>query len=466
MKFLAYAGVSPWGGTMKMLALMMALATGCSSKDSESVEDGGPAGTDDSGETMGDDTASPEDEAPLLNGLYSSGFLVGPVSGLVVGLQLEFAMSEDEDGNRTVDNVILRAANDEGEVSEDLATASGIAVDEDGNVEVDWPLFTLPAAFSPTSGDVDIKSVMSGQIRSEDFICGEVTGEIVSFEMDLAGSTFGTTRWENRILGTPSGCPGAELQEVERIADCPVMTEGRTSDFPSGTTPREFELHLPEGYDGSTPTPLVVVLHGIGSSIEAMLGSANLLEEASRTGHIIIAPQALERGGTAAWDPIGEPAYNLDIALFDDMVNCMSEQYNIDSDRVHVTGMSLGGIFTGTLIATRSDVIASAAPFSGGLFREKVEGWVPIPTLVSWGGEDDTYYGQDFHNLAALMTERLLGNGHFVINCNHGLGHSLAAEVWPYAFRFLMDHPRGVEPLPYDGVGLPEEFPEYCSIVE
>ena len=75
---------------------------------------------------MGDDTASPEDEAPLLNGLYSSGFLVGPVSGLVVGLQLEFAMSEDEDGNRTVDNVILRAANDEGEVSEDLATASAL----------------------------------------------------------------------------------------------------------------------------------------------------------------------------------------------------------------------------------------------------------------------------------------------------------------------------------------------------
>ena len=121
--------------------------------------------------------------------------------------------------------MILRAANSEGEVSEDLATASGIAVDEDGNVEVDWPLFTLPAAFSPTSGDVDIKSVMSGQIRSEDFICGEVTGEIVSFD-GPAGSTFGTTRWENRILGTPSGCPGAELQEVERIADCPVMTEG------------------------------------------------------------------------------------------------------------------------------------------------------------------------------------------------------------------------------------------------
>ena len=128
--------------------------------------------------------------------------------------------------------------------------------------------------------------------------------------------------------------------------------------------------------------------------------------------------------------------------------------------------MSLGGIFTGTLIATRSDVIASAAPFSGGIFREKVDGWVPIPTLLSWGGEDDTYYGQNFHDLAALMTERLVGDGHFTISCNHGLGHSLSGELWPYAFRFLMDHPRGVDPLPYGTEGLPEEFPEYCSIVE
>jgi len=451
---------------MNHFLLFALLCFGCSKDADESLSEGDGSPGDDTAESDADDTAAPPEETPLLNGLYSSGFLVGPVAGLIVGLQLEFEMSKDEDGSRMIDQVILRAANEEGDVSEDLAVASGVSVDEEGAMVVDWPLFTLPAAFSPTSGDVDIKSVMSGQIRSEDFACGEVTGEIVSFEMDLAGSTFGTTRWENRILGTPSGCPGAQLEEVERLTECPMMEEGRTADFPSGTTPREYELHLPEGYDGTTPTPLVVVLHGIGSSIDAMLGSDNLLDEASRTGHIVIAPQALERGGTAAWDPVGAPAYNQDIALFDDMVHCMSEQYNIDPDRVHVTGMSLGGIFTGTLIATRSDVIASAAPFSGGIFREKIDGWVPIPTLLSWGGEDDTYYGQNFHDLAALMTERLTSDGHFVISCNHGLGHSLSGELWPYAFRFLMDHPRGVEPLPYVGEGLPEEFPGYCSIVE
>ena len=89
------------------------------------------------------------------------------------------------------------------------------------------------------------------------------------------------------------------------------------------------------------------------------------------------------------------------------MVNCMSEQYNIDSDRVHVTGMSLGGILHrhAHRDAQRRDCVCSTvfwwALREGG-------GLIPlILTLVSWGGEDDTYYGQDFHNLAALMTERL-----------------------------------------------------------
>jgi len=178
------------------IGFLLALMVACS-KGEESPTT--PDGSTDSGMT---DTGAEAEEAPppLMNGLYSSGFLVGPVAGLVVGLQLEFEMSMDDDQNRTIDRVVLRAANDAGEVSEDLAEATSIPVDSDGNMTVDWPLFTLPAAFSPTSGDVDIESVMVGQIRSEDFACGEVQGEIVSFSMDLAGSTFGTTPWDERIL--------------------------------------------------------------------------------------------------------------------------------------------------------------------------------------------------------------------------------------------------------------------------
>ena len=444
--------------------LILSLALGCSKDGAGSAD----ADADTDIDTDTDDTADPEPEPPpLLNGLYSAGFAVGPVPGLVVPLQLEFEMSMDEDENRTVNKAILRAANGAGDVSDDLATITDpIAVDADGNLVVDWPLFVLPGPFSPTEGDVEIESVMTGVIQSESKVCGDVTGDIVSFDMDLAGSTFGTTRWDDRILGTPSACVDADPEPVARITDCPDMVPGRVTDFPSGGEQREYELHLPDGYDGSSPAPLAVVLHGINSSIDDILGNDNLLDEALRTGHIVIAPQSLELGGTPAWDPVGMPDYNLDVVLFDDLITCMTEQYTIDPDRIHVTGMSLGGIFTGTLIQARSNIIASAAPFSGGTFTSKSDGWDPIPTLVSWGGVEDTSHGQDFHDLASLMIDGLGEDGHFLISCDHGGGHSLRAELWPYTFQFFQDHPKGVDPLPYADAGLPELFPEYCFIVE
>jgi dienelactone hydrolase len=446
--------------------LVVLLLMGCS-KGNEDGPGSGDIGleVDADADADADDTGEPV-ALPLMNGLYASGFSVGPVAGLVVALQLEFEMSADVTGGRSIDTITLRAANEAGEVSPDLSAANAIAVGTEGQISVDWPSFILPAAFSPTSGDVEIDAVMVGTIESEDSACGEVTGEIVSFGMDLAGSTFGTIRWENRILGTPSGCSDAILEPVDRIVDCPTMSAGRTMDFPSGGEAREFVLQLPEIYDGDTPTPLVFVLHGIGGTIDGMLSSDNLLDEASRTGHIVVAPQALDRGGTAAWDPVGMPDFNLDVVLFDDLLTCLSEQFPIDPTRVHVTGMSLGGIFTGTLISARSDVIASAAPFSGGLFQAKNEGWQPIPTLVSWGGVEDIYYDQDFDGLAGSMIDTLRADGHFVIGCDHGGGHSLRTELWPSAFQFFIDHPQGIDSAPYLSSGLPAAFPEYCAIAD
>jgi len=423
---------------------------------------------DDTGAIVIDDTGGvPEpEELPILDGLYSTGFAVGAVAGLVVGLQLDVSMSVDEDDVRTIDSISMRAANPEGDVSEPMSSAEAIPVGADGSLVVDWGSFTLPAAFSPTGGAVDLEAAMVGSILSESMLCGEVTGSITSFSMDLEGSTFGTVKWEDRILGTPSACEEVLLEDTPRIVDCPVMPEGRTSDFPSADQEREFELVLPDGYDGSTPAPIVFTYHGLGGSIEGMLDSENLLDEANRTGHIIIAPQAMDRGGQAAWDPIGAPRINQDVVLFDVLLTCVSEQYAIDPQRVHVTGMSLGGIFSGTLVTTRSDVLASAAPFSGGLMNPKVDGWEPIPTVVSWGGEDDISNGQDFNALAATMMDSLSEDGHFTVGCDHGLGHSLAAEMWPYAFRFFLDHPKGVDPLPYTSTALPSEFPDYCFIVD
>jgi CMP-2-keto-3-deoxyoctulosonic acid synthetase len=49
--------------------------------------------------------------------------------------------------------------------------------------------------------------------------------------------------------------------------------------------------------------------------------------------------------------------------------------------------------------------------------------------------------------------------------CDHGLGHELRAEFWPWTFDFLLDHPRGIYPSPY-AAGLPDSFPGYCTLPE
>jgi poly(3-hydroxybutyrate) depolymerase len=419
------------------------------------------APADDSGAAdAGDDTG--EATLPLANGLYLLGFNVAAVAGLVVPLQVEIAMSVDEDGQRRIDSFIIRATDGVDAVSGDLAVTTDLVVSEDGQFEADLPQFTLPGEFSPTSNPVEIDSLMSGTIVSESFFCGDVSGSIVSFDMDLGGSSFGSLPWADRILGAPMGCEETTLEDVPRLVDCPVLSAGRTTSFGSGDLSREVEIVLPEDHSTDRTWPLLIALHGIGSDIDAMVDGSGLREAALSRGMIVVAPQALERGGTAAWDPVGVPGVNLDIVLIDDLLHCVSQQFSVDPDRVSVTGMSLGGIMTATLLSTRSEAFGSAMPFSGGFMTSPSADTLPIPTLVSWGGADDTYYGQDFDALSRSMSQTLSDRGHAVVVCNHGTGHNLESSFWEWALQFMEDHPRGTRELAYSD-GLPAVYPDYCE---
>jgi predicted esterase len=411
-----------------------------------------------------DDTAVEAEAPPLANGLYLLGFNVGPVAGLVVPLQVEIAMSIDESDERTIDSFIIRATDGVDAVSGDIASLTDLAVSEEGAFEADLPVFTLPGEFSPTGNPVDIDSVMTGTIVSESFFCGDVSGAILSFEMDLGGSSFGSVPWEDRILGAPGGCEDTTLEDVPRIDVCPTMLEGRMTAFPSGGLDREVEVVLPDGHNTDETWPLLIALHGIGSDIDAMVDGSNLREAVQTRGLVMVAPQAIDRGGTAAWDPVGAPNVNVDIVLVDDLITCASEQYKVDPERIYITGMSLGGLMTGTLISTRSEVFAAAMPFSGGFMTRPSDDTLAIPTLVSWGGEEDTYYGQDFNSLAGDMISTLSDRGHGVVACNHGTGHNLEEGFWDWALTFAEDHTRGGLELAYSE-SLPAVFPDYCEVV-
>lgn len=446
---------------MSAFVLPLLLVLACGDKDpsdSGAVADSGGGDGQDSGV---------EDLEPVegpLQGQWLVGFSVAPVGNLVLPFQLDIA-DEQVGDSRTLTRVTLRAADGDA-LSDVLSEVTDVSVAADGTFVLDFPVLTLPGAYSPTSGEVDVQPVLTVTNATDDGWCGELGGQIVTFEIDLAGSTFGAVPWDARGDGTIVSCDTSGPEELERLAaeDCPTLVEGENTGFAGGGGDRSFHLVVPSGYDAGTPAPLVVAFHGLGGNAAGFIGS-DLLDAADAMGAILVVPQAAELGGSIVWDAVSGEASNQDVLLFDDLLTCVSRDYSVDADRVHVTGMSNGGLMTGKLLALRPTVLASAVPFSGGVLGDWPDSPAPPPTLVVWGGEDDLAVDQDFDAYAHAMLTGLDSRGAFAAACDHGLGHELQGPWWAWAFQFMGDHPRGASPEPYAS-GLPEGYPEWCGLPE
>ena len=399
-------------------------------------------------------------------GLWLVTFSIATVGGLEVPFQLELTAGE-VDGTRGWSSIVMRASDGE-TVSDVLTTLSDVQLGDDDTFAMDFGSFFLPAAYSPTSSEIEIAATLTGTL-SDDGFCGDVTGSVVTFEIDLEGSTFGGTSWDLRTDGYDVACPGEGDDEgLARLeaADCPTLVEGANTGFVSGEVERSFDVVLPDGYDDTQAYPLLFVFHGLGGSATEFLANNGIGDQAPAAGFITLAPQASKLGGSVVFDAVSPAQNNVDVALFDDLLTCASDQLAVDPDRIHVTGMSNGGLMTGAIIASRSAQLASAAPLSGGISLDFADDHEAIPVLVTWGGEDDYGSGTDFHVLATEMIDALASRDHFLATCDHGLGHELESEFWPWVLQFLDDHPEGAEnPSPY-AQGLPKVFPDYCSVYE
>ncbi|MHC4551413.1 MAG: carboxylesterase family protein [Planctomycetota bacterium] len=123
----------------------------------------------------------------------------------------------------------------------------------------------------------------------------------------------------------------------------------------------EYLLYLPADYHATQKDrPLLIFLHGMGergSDINKVKlhGPPKLVEEGKEFPFIIVSPQC---PATGVWS---YEAIKV-MALIDDI----SETYNVDQDRIYLTGLSMGGFGTWTLAATYPDRFAAIAPICGG----------------------------------------------------------------------------------------------------
>jgi hypothetical protein len=414
------------------------------------------AGTEMAGTEMAGEIAIPFDTNEY-TGSWDMKVRLVDVGNIEVDFRMEIQASQF-----MLDTVVLHVLKD-GAISEAVATINEVPVEESGSFSLVIEETTIPGDFSPTGSDVVVSFTLSARYAggSSDF-CGEVIGEVVSLSLPITMSTFGAIEADSSstIPGSCDDEAGPAL--LPRLEMCPELSAGMNV-IPSAGYDRSFEVILPSNYTDEMSWPLITLWHGFGSSPDEIKSYSELADLAESEGFILVVPSSYP-DGAVEWDSLADTD-SPDLAFYDDLIKCLSESFSIDNNRIHSTGLSAGGLWTAYLSAFRSNVIASSVGMSSGLIPDYPAESNPIPYLVAWGGENDIAYDQNFDTLAQNLIVDFTMNGHFLIACNHGLEHVWEPEFSPWVIRFLLDHPKGINELPYAG-GLPEGvYPDYCEVL-
>ncbi len=371
----------------------------------------------------------------LPDGTYLYTLVVPSLSDITLPFQLDMRADQDR---RLFTQIDLRAVGTDGELSEIIASLNDIVVGEGKEFVFRFPAVTVPGAYVPTGSDIQVDIISQATIEADQTFCGTVSGSVISLGLSIDDSLFGTAKWNGDIEG-PSSCDPGVLVNLEPIdaSACPELVVGRNAEFSSGARERSFELALPEQSQGA---PLVFVFHGLGGNGAQMMqaGAQNFSQS---LGAVVVAADGLLKGSAISWDSFKPAAQNEDIIFFDDLLTCIAQQYEVDESRIYATGMSFGGLMTGTLMVERAAYFAAVAPMSGGTLSGDLsagdEEQLCLPSLVLWGGEDDVAFEQDFDLLSRNLLDELQSVQAPAIACNHGGGHVISPQAFAQASTFF-----------------------------
>jgi len=283
--------------------------------------------------------------------------------------------------------------------------------------------------------------------------------------------------------------PASSLAPVDPPSNgsCPNIGESGTVNFVSSNEDRVVTMVVPE--DPPENMPLVYFFHGLmdpggtPNPTEYMASGLNLQSIADRLGVAFALPQSgvLSRMGFSFFMWNVEDVESADIVLFDDIRSCADSELGIDLRRVHAVGMSGGALFTTVVARDRGDALASMVEMSGGsdvdmlTFDSPLSAYstprYPTPALLISGGESDIWPGGgltlvDFSAATDTLADRLVDDGHFVVRCEHGGGHSIpyagmqAAELWIESHAF-----EEASPIETDGIDAYAEFDDWCTLL-
>ncbi len=194
-----------------------------------------------------------------------------------------------------------------------------------------------------------------------------------------------------------------------------------------------FWFYQPDSVDSITPKPVIIFLHGAslcGNNLDRVrrYGTIDAIERGRNLDAYVIAPQ--NPGG--AWKP--EKVMNI--------VDWAMQHHFIDSTRVYVLGMSLGGYGTLDVAATYPDRIAAAMAFCGGATVKDLSGLNELPLWIVHGTADRAVAVGQSDRVVEAMKKSDNSTPRLYYDRVPGMNHSSPARFFylDQCYEWLMSH--------------------------
>jgi polyhydroxybutyrate depolymerase len=160
----------------------------------------------------------------------------------------------------------------------------------------------------------------------------------------------------------------------------------------SGGEQRRYQLIVPPSYDGTTPAPLLLLLHSLTVDYRLAAFPTGVAATAPGQDAVVVVPSGLVDDTTPYWLAV-PTADNHDLDFLEALLDHLEGELCLDTARVVSTGLSNGGQMSSLLACRLGDRITAIVPIAGVEFPGDCGRPVPVHAFHGTDDEVVTYEG-------------------------------------------------------------------------
>ncbi|MBZ0137695.1 MAG: putative Ig domain-containing protein [Planctomycetes bacterium] len=179
-------------------------------------------------------------------------------------------------------------------------------------------------------------------------------------------------------------------------------TGGTTGTVNGSYQGRGYRLHVPAGYSQSTPSPLVIALHGLGdthTNFHSTLAASGWTGAANSNNFILMTPAHMNSTRASFLHLTGTGGLDQQATQTELAGAILAAYYgagathNIETTKIYVIGFSEGAVATDLVGVWFSEEIRAIAPYAGGVTGKPFPAPRDIPVYGICGTADSGYTG-------------------------------------------------------------------------